>query len=161
VLQRLPVIFPLHMVSAGFALILIPIAAAVRHQRRIHRMVGRIAAVFVCTGAVTSLAVAVASEASIATRAGFFVQGIAWLALLVAAVMAIRRGERARHARLMLAMAAVASGAILLRITLMGAVALELPVDTVYAVAAWACWIVPLAAVFRHQRDTLFLKRAP
>ena len=98
-----------------------------------------------CTGG-TALAVAIASEASLATRAGFFVQGLVWLALLVAAVVAIRRRDRARHARLMLAMAAVASGAVWLRLVLSGAVALELPFDTVYPVAAWSCWIIPLAA---------------
>jgi uncharacterized membrane protein YozB (DUF420 family) len=154
VLRRLPIIFPLHMVSAGLALILIPIAAALRHRRRIHRMVGRITAVFVCIGAVTALAVAVASEASLAARAGLFAQGIVWLALLAMAVAAIRRRERARHARLMLAMAAVASGAILLRLTLAGAIALNLPFDTAYAVAAWACWIIPLAALLVLQPNT-------
>jgi hypothetical protein len=154
VLRRLPIIFPLHMVSAGLALILIPIAAALRHRRRIHRMVGRITAVFVCIGAVTALAVAVASEASLAARAGLFVQGVVWLALLAMAVAAIRRRERARHARLMLAMAAVASGAILLRLTLAGAIALNLPFDTAYAVAAWACWIIPLAALLVLQPNT-------
>jgi uncharacterized membrane protein YozB (DUF420 family) len=145
VLRRLPLVFPLHMIAAGLALILIPIAAAVRHDRRIHRPIGRIAAACVCVGAVTALAVAIGSEASLATRAGFFAQGLVWLALLVAAVVAIRRHDRARHARLMLAMAAVASGAVWLRLTLSGAMALELPFDTVYPVAAWLCWIVPLA----------------
>jgi uncharacterized membrane protein YozB (DUF420 family) len=142
------------MIAAGLALILIPIAAVVRHDRRIHRPIGRIAAICVCIGAVTALAVALASEASLATRAGFFVQGLVWLALLVAAVVAIRRRDRMRHARLMLAMAAVASGAILLRLTLAGAIALNLPFDTAYAVAAWACWIIPLAALFLLQPNT-------
>jgi hypothetical protein len=147
VLRRLPQVFPLHMLASGLALILIPIAAAVRHDRRIHRPIGRIAAICVCVGAVTALAVAVASEASLATRAGFFAQGLVWLALLVAAVVAIRRHDRARHARLMLAMAAVASGAVWLRPVLSGAVALELPFDTVYSIAAWLCWMIPLMAV--------------
>jgi hypothetical protein len=154
VLRRLPLVFPLHMIAAGLALILIPIAAVVRHDRRIHRPIGRIAAICVCIGAVTALAVALASEASLATRAGFFVQGLVWLALLVAAVVAIRRRDRMRHARLMLAMAAVASGAVWLRLVLSGAVALELPFDTVYPVAAWTCWMIPLAAVLVRQRHT-------
>ena len=107
-----------------------------------------------CVGAVTALAVAVASEASLATGAVFFAQGMVWLALLVTAVVAIRLHDRVRHARLMLAMAAVASGAIWLRLVLSGAVALELPFDTVYPVAAWACWMIPLAAVLMGQRRT-------
>ena len=46
---------------------------------------------------------------------------------------------------MMLAMAAVASGAIWLRITIYAALSAGLPFDPVYAVATWACWIVPLA----------------
>jgi hypothetical protein len=45
----------------------------------------------------------------------------------------------------MLAMAAVASGAIWLRLVLAAANHFQLPFDAVYAVAAWACWLAPLA----------------
>jgi Predicted membrane protein (DUF2306) len=69
---------------------------------------------------------------------------VIWLALLVAAFTAIRCGKVARHARLMIAMAAVASGAIWLRLVIYGAVFAGLPFDPVYAVAAWACWMAPL-----------------
>jgi hypothetical protein len=44
----------------------------------------------------------------------------------------------------MIAMAAVASAAIWLRLVLYAAVAAGLPFDPVYAAACWACWIVPL-----------------
>jgi hypothetical protein len=145
VLQRLPIAFPLHMIASGLALILILIAAFTRHNGRLHRAVGRIAAVCVVVGGFTALLVAVASEASVAARAGFFVQGLAWLALLAAAVAAIRCGDRALHARLMIAMACVASGALWLRPVAASAVALNLPFEMVYAVAAWACWLIPLA----------------
>jgi hypothetical protein len=96
-------------------------------------------------GGFTALFVALASEASVAARAGFFAQGLAWLALVAAAVAAIRCGDRALHIRLMMAMACVASGALWLRVVVAGAVALNLPFETVYAVAAWACWLIPLA----------------
>ena len=145
VLDRLPVAFPMHMIASGLALILIPIAAVLRQRRVLHRAVGRIAAVCVVVGGTTALLVAVASEATLAARAGLFAQGLVWLWLLVAAVVAIRRGAVARHARLMIAMAAVASGAIWLRLVLYAALAAGLPFDPVYAAACWACWIVPLA----------------
>ena len=144
VLQRLPLAFPLHMVASGLALILIPIAAFLRRRRAVHRIAGRAAAVCVAIGGVTALAVAMASEATIVARAGLFVQGLVWLGLLAAAVMAIRQGAVTRHARLMIAMAAVASGAIWLRLTVYGALAAGLPFDPAYATATWACWIVPL-----------------
>ena len=51
----------------------------------------------------------------------------------------------ARHARFMIAMAAVASGAIWLRLVMFAADLADVPFDAAYAVAAWACWLVPLA----------------
>ena len=152
VLQRLPVAFPLHMIASGLALILIPIAAFLRHRQGIHRAVGRAAAVCVAIGGTTALLVAMASEATVAARAGLFVQGLVWLALLLAAVAAIRRGDVTRHARLMIAMAAVASAAIWLRLTVYGAVAVGLPFDPVYATAVWVCWIAPLAVAVAASR---------
>lgn len=145
VLQRLPVAFPLHMLASGFALILIPIAAVLRHRRVAHRAAGRAAAACVVLGGTTALLVAMASEATVAARAGLFTQGLVWLALLACAILAIRRGAVIGHARLMIAMAAVASGAIWLRLTIYGALAAGLPFDPVYAIATWTCWIVPLA----------------
>ena len=145
--QRLPVAFPLHMVASALALILIPIAAVLRRRRVVHRAAGRAAALCVAVGGTTALLVALASEATVAARAGLFTQGVVWLVLVGAAVIAIRRGDATRHMRLMLAMAAVASGAIWLRLTVYAALAAGLPFDPVYAVATWACWLVPLALV--------------
>jgi Predicted membrane protein (DUF2306) len=153
VLQRLPIAFPLHMIASGFALILIPIAAFTRHHREVHRAAGRLAAACVTIGGLTALFVALASEASAAARAGFFLQGLIWLALLATAVAAIRCGDRALHARLMIAMACVASGALWLRLVMVGAVVLNLPFETVYAVAAWVCWLIPLAIAWPWQRQ--------
>ena len=147
VLQRLPIVFPLHMVASGLALILIPIAAFTRHRRGVHRAAGRAAAACVVVGGLTALFVALASEASVVARSGFFVQGLTWLALLAMAVTAIRHGDRAQHARLMIAMASVASGALWLRLVMTIATANALPIGTIYGIAAWACWLVPLCIV--------------
>src|SRR5262249_35501349 len=76
VVQQLSIAFPLHMIASGVALSLIPIAAFARHHRTIHRVIGRMTAVCVVIGALTALLVALASEASTAARAGFFVQGL-------------------------------------------------------------------------------------
>jgi len=145
VLQRRPIAFPLHMVASGLALILIPIAAWARRRRGLHRPLGRAAAICVAAGGLSALLVALASEASVMARAGFFVQGVVWLTLLAAAFVSIRNGNVARHARLMIAMVAVASGAIWLRLVVAGVVALEGPFDAAYGIAAWACWLIPLA----------------
>jgi hypothetical protein len=147
VLQRLPLIFPLHMIASGFALIVMPVAALARHRRPVHRNIGRLAAAAVVMGGLTALPVALASEAGILARAGLFAQGLAWLALLAAAYVAIRRRNVARHMRLMVAVAAVASGAIWLRVVTALANATGLPFDLTYSVATWACWLVPLCLV--------------
>jgi hypothetical protein len=91
--------------------------------------------------------VALASAATWPARAGFFAQGVAWIALVLMAVCAIRAGERSRHMWLMLAVAAVASAALWLRLASWLAVRWDLPFETVYALAAWASWMLPLAAI--------------
>jgi Predicted membrane protein (DUF2306) len=144
--QRLPVVFRVHMLSAGLAVLLIP-AAIILHGFRLHRIVGRSAAVLVLIGGLTAPPVALASEATWLARAGFLMQASVWIALVLAAVQAIRAGHRTRHMWLMLSVAAVASAALWLRLATWTAVKLGLPFDTVYAFAAWLSWIVPLAAV--------------
>ena len=88
-----------------------------------------------------------ASVATPVARAGFFLQGTTWLTLVGLAVAAIRNGDATRHARLMVAVAAVASGAVFLRLVMAAAIAVDWPFDTVYAAAAWLCWMLPLGMV--------------
>lgn len=145
--QRLPGIFKLHMLASGAALVLIPLVITVRRHRRWHRPLGRITAVFVVLGALSSFPVAWESSSVAMARAGFAAQGVAWLALIVSGVIAIWRKDMQRHAALMLAMAAVASGAIWVRLTTAVATSYDLPFDAIYGCAAWAGWIVPWALV--------------
>lgn len=145
--ERLPGIFKLHMLASGAALALIPLVFATRNRRRWHRPLGRTAAAFVIAGALTSFPVAYESTSGTIARLGFAAQGTVWLALVVAGVVAIRRKERARHARLMAAMAAVASGAIWVRLVTMVATAWDVPFEPIYACATWLGWLVPLALV--------------
>jgi uncharacterized membrane protein len=161
ILRRRPIAFPLHMVVSGLALILIPIAAWARRRRDLHRAVGRVAAICVAAGGASALVVALASEATAVARMGFFVQGVVWLALLAAAFTAIRCGNVARHARLMIAMAAVASGAIWLRLVIYCAVFAGLPFEPVYAAATWACWMAPLGLAAIASRPLVQTDRAP
>jgi hypothetical protein len=144
--QRLPILFRAHMVSAGLALLLVPGAIAC-HGSSVHRVVGRSAAAVVLIGGITALPVAIASDAPWLAGAGFAVQAAVWVGLVAVAVHAIRRGNRQRHMWLMLAVAAVTSAALWLRLASYIAVRLHLPFDMVYALAAWLSWLVPLAAV--------------
>jgi len=145
--QRLPGIFRLHMLASGAALVLIPLVIAVRRDGAWHRPLGYAAALFVLLGALTSLPVAIYSHSVDVARAGFLAQGIVWLALIALGILAARRRRLTAHARIMLAMAAVSSGAIWVRLTTALATTYQLPFDSVYGCAAWLGWLVPLAAV--------------
>ena len=145
--QRLPGVFRLHMLAAGLALILLPCAILLRHKPRLHRPVGRATASCLLVGAAAALPSAIASEAVWVAKLGFLAQGGLCLTLLILALVAIRRGKRARHAQWMQQAAATAFGAVVLRLLLVLAVLLELPFDAAYAVIAWVSWMLPLAAV--------------
>lgn len=151
--QRLPVVFRAHMLTSGLAMLLVPCAIA-SHGLSLHKLLGRSAAALVVAGGLTAIPVALASEASGAARAGFFLQALVWVALVFLAVEAIRGGDRRRHMWLMLAVAAVASGAFWLRLASWAAVKLSLPFETVYALAAWLSWVLPVCLIYliaRHR----------
>lgn len=145
--QKLPGIFKLHMLASGAALLIIPAVIALRRNSAWHRPLGYVAAVLVLAGAVTSLPVAFYSHSVLAARLGFLAQGIVWLGLIALGIGAVRRRHYSEHARLMLMMAAVASGALWVRLTTTVATAYDLPFDAVYGTAAWLGWLVPLAGV--------------
>jgi Predicted membrane protein (DUF2306) len=145
--QRLPVVFRGHMVASGLALLLIPCAIA-SQGCSLHKLLGRSAPVLVAAGGITAVPVAMASEASGPARAGFLLQAIVWILLVWAAVAAIRGGNRTQHIWLMLAVTAVASGALWLRLAGWAAIKLNLPFETVYALAAWLSWMLPLCIIY-------------
>ena len=145
---RLPLLFRLHMLASGLSLLLIPTTIAMRRDRIWHRPLGRLASTCVVTGALTSLPVAIVSSSAPLARAGFFAQGTVWITLLALGIAAIRRRDVPRHQRFMLAMAAVATGAIWVRLTTAFAVTGQLPFDPVYSAIAWLGWLVPLSMVW-------------
>jgi hypothetical protein len=142
---RIPWTFACHSVASGLALLLMPAVFATT-GRTLHRFLGWITAALVAAGGLAALPVAVFSVASPAARVGFFVQGLVWLAFDGLALLSIRQRNAGRHRVLMLAMVAVASGAIWLRLTTVAVAAMELPFVPAYAIAAWACWLIPLTA---------------
>jgi hypothetical protein len=143
--ERIPWLFACHSIASGLALLAMP-AMFVSTGRTLHTYLGRMTAGLVLAGGLTALAVAVFSMASLPARAGFFTQGLVWLALDCLAWVSIRKGDTCSHSRAMFAMAAVASGAIWLRLSTVAVAALHLPFAPAYAIAAWICWLVPLAA---------------
>lgn len=145
--SRTPLLFPAHMIASALALLFAPLVFAVRRYPEFHRPLGRLLGVFVVIGGLTALPVAVLSHSPVGARAGFFVQGVVWIYLLLAAIGAIRHHDIERHAHLMLAMVAVTSGAVWFRILTGSAIVLKFPFDEAYVVAAWVGWMAPLAIV--------------
>jgi hypothetical protein len=158
---RLPGVFKLHMLASGAALVLIPVVFALRRRPAWHRPLGRLTAALVVAGALTAFPVAYESTSVLPARLGFAAQGTVWLGLILAGVRAIRRRDRARHATLMLAMAAVASGAIWVRLTTAVATAYHQPFDPVYACVTWLGWLVPLALVLTLAQPRPLARRTP
>lgn len=150
--RRAPILFPLHMVSSALALLLAPAVIILRHRPEFHRALGRLLGGFVVIGGLTALPVAILSHSTPWARAGFFVQGLVWLYLLTAAYLAIRAHDVRRHARLMLAMVAVTTGAVWFRVMTGTAIALHLPFEPIYALSAWIGWMLPLAFVLAKPR---------
>jgi len=145
--QRTPYVFRAHMVFSAMALLMAPAVILLRHKPEFHRPLGRLLGVFVVIGGLTALPVALVSHSSVPARAGFFVQGIVWMALLAAAWRAILERRVARHVQLMLAMLAVTTGAVWFRLFIGTAIMLRAPFEPAYALAAWTGWMLPLAMV--------------
>jgi hypothetical protein len=145
--ERVPVLFRLHMASSALALMLLPFVIAYRQAPDLHRVLGRLVGIFVVAGGLTALPVAVLSHSGGMARAGFFVQGLVWLLLFAHGWIAIRSGDRTHHIRMMLAMTAVTTGAVWFRVMVGLALVFHLPFDAVYALAAWAGWMIPLGLV--------------
>jgi hypothetical protein len=146
--EALPLVFPLHMATGAFALVLVPLAITLSGGRW-HRWVARLAAADVVVAALTAVPVALESPLSRATAAGFTTQAAVWLTLLGLGVRAIRRGDVRTHRAFMLLMAAVTSGAMFFRIFLACWVALAgyAHFKTAYACDAFAGWLTPLAGM--------------
>lgn len=145
--ERVPFIFRLHMAASALALLFLPLTIAARHESHLHRALGRALGIFVVVGGLTALPVAIVSSSGEVARAGFFVQGVVWLWLFAAGWRAIRAGNRGRHVRLMLAMAAVTTGAVWFRLLIGSALLFDWPFEATYAFAAWAGWMMPLTLV--------------
>lgn len=144
--ELMPLIFPIHMVTGGLALILLPLAITLRRRPRWHRLAGRIAAADVLVAGLTAFPVALVAPVTPWSAAGFSAQGATWLVLLALGVRAIRRRRIAEHWTWMILMTATTTGAVFFRIYL-AFWALWGPsrwFEVFYAVDSWIGWTVPL-----------------
>jgi hypothetical protein len=144
--ERIPAIFAVHMVAGGLALLLVPLAIALSRHPRWHRPIARIAALDIAVAGITAFPVALVVPVTRVSAAGFSAQGAAWLALLAAGIVFIRRKQVVRHRECMLMLAAVTSGAVFFRIYLaLWAIFGSLRwFEEFYALDAWIAWLIPL-----------------
>ncbi len=144
-LELMPIIFPVHMVTGGLALLLVPLVLFLRGTKW-HRLVGRVAAADILIAGVTAIPVAVLLPVTKISAAGFAAQGTTWLVLLSLGIWNIRSGRVGAHRACMLMMAAVTAGALFFRIYLGLWKYLGVPkyFYTFYAVDAWMAWSLPL-----------------
>jgi Predicted membrane protein (DUF2306) len=147
-LELMPIIFPVHMVTGGLALLLVPLALYFRRTRW-HKWVGRIAAADILVAGATAIPVALLYPVTKISAAGFATQGITWMVLLGFGIWHIRSGRVGQHRACMLMLAAVTSGALFFRIYLglWKAVVGFKYFYYFYAVDAWIAWGLPLLAM--------------
>jgi hypothetical protein len=147
-LDHLPIIFPLHMVTGGLALLLVPLTLALRGTPW-HKLAGRITAVDILVAGITALPVALQSPVTKLSAAGFAAQALTWMALLVLGLWHIRNRRYSQHQTCMLLMAAVTSGAMFFRVYLGLWKAYGAPqyFYTFYAINAWIAWGLPMVVM--------------
>ncbi len=161
--ELLPVIFPVHMVTGGLALLLVPAALLLSGQPRWHRPVARLAALDVLLAGLTAFPVALIEPVTLGSALGFTAQGAVWLVLLALGIWHIRHGRREAHRACMLLMTAATSGAIFFRVylALFAIYGSYRNYPQFYAVDAWLAWGLPtlLTALFL-QRTGGFPRKA-
>ena len=113
----------------------------------LHRWVGRLYLLAVACGA--ACAFYLVSQIPLdAYSLGLIGLGSAWVVTTVAGYRAIRRGDPVRHRAWMLRSYVVTFGFVTLRVTQNVLMGLGLAdEDTSVAIAAWACWTVPLVLI--------------
>lgn len=94
--------FYLHIAFGGVAMLLSPIQLSSRIRRRrpvVHRVAGRIVFVAIVVAGAAGAVLAPFSAAGTIGLAGFGSLAVAWLTCAIAAVVTVRRGDRAAHRR--------------------------------------------------------------
>ena len=153
--ELLPIVFPIHMLTGGLALLLVPLAIVLRGTRW-HRWAGRVAGVDILCAGVTAIPVALTAPLTPVAAAGFSTQALVWLALLAKGYWHIRRRDIAGHWQAMVMLAAVTSGAMFFRIylALWAIYGSRRHLTVFYGVDSWVAWMLPLflvAVIFKFR----------
>ena len=145
--ELMPLLFPLHMVAGGLALVLVPLSILLRQRGEWHRPVARATAAVVLVAGVTAFPVALVAPVTLGSALGFTAQGLVWLALLGLGIRHIRAGRVAQHRACMLLMAAATSSAVFFRVylALFAIYGSMRHYEAFYVADAWLAWGLPVA----------------
>lgn len=146
-LDRHAVALWLHITAGPLALLVVPLQFSRRlraRRPRLHSWVGRFYVAACITGGLAALAMLAGYRGSWISGLGFAALGVAWIGVTLTALMAIRRGDVARHRRWMVRSAALTAAAITLRLTMAPLIAAGWSVTQTYDVTAWSCWTINL-----------------
>jgi hypothetical protein len=154
-LELMPIIFPVHMVTGGLALLLVPLAIYLRYTNW-HKWIGRVAAIDIFVSGVTAIPVALAYPVTRISSLGFAAQALTWMLLLGLGIYHIKNGRIKQHRACMLLLAAVTSGAMFFRVylALWKMVGTRDHFTTFYAVDAWIAWMFPLIVMIVYIRKS-------
>lgn len=115
---------------------------------RWHRVSGRVYLTCILISGVTGMWLAFHTTGGVAAISGFFVLAVLWLVTGTLALRAALTGNFTAHRAWMMRSYALTFGAVTLRIYIgLGVPLLGLPFEQVYAMAAWASWVVNVLIV--------------
>jgi hypothetical protein len=137
-------LFALHAVGAGIALLLLPLQAMLARTSRTgaaHRWIGRLYVSGVTLGAAAALPLSLHSFGGPVAGLGFAALALAWLGCTWAGVAAARGGRRRAHAQWMVRSGALTASAITLRLYLPLPELVGLAYEEGYRWIAWGCWL--------------------
>lgn len=153
-----PLTFYAHITLAPLALFLMPFQFwnGLRVRRpAVHRVIGRIYVLSILGAGLSSIHVAMGTQAGILAAWGFGLLGVAWVLVTLKAVHLAMQRKIAQHRRWMIRSAALTFAAVTLRIYTPLVFAFGLPFEPFYVLISWACWVPNLLVV------EYFLRRNP
>lgn len=140
----------IHILAGALPLLLGPMQFMERlrlSRPAVHRATGRIYALCILVGGITGLLLAPFANGGIAGQTGFAGLAVAWLVTTGVAIAAIRGGRVRRHREWMLRSYVVTLAFVWVRLILGLSILAGLDLQAAFGVAAWASWVLPLAAV--------------
>lgn len=153
-----------HMIFGGLAVLLIPLQVSRmwrRGDRRKHVYLGWALVPIVSVAALTTPPISFNMDYPFWSEAGFALGSVAWFLALVMGILAIWQGDRERHRRWMVMMAALCFGAVSFRLQL-PVLRLFFEVETVFPYIGWTCWVPNVLIVaWWWQRDAARGRQAP